>query len=93
MASVLTFPKLALGLSGFETGVTVMPLIAGEANVPAGTPPLARIRNTGRLLTAAAVIMSVFLLGSSLATTVLIPETAWQKGLFESKFDVRSIWL
>jgi preprotein translocase subunit SecG len=73
------FPKLALGLSGFETGVTVMPLVRGDAgDRPAH--PCGRIRNTRKLLTAAALIMSVFLLTSSLITTVLIPPAEFAEG-------------
>jgi hypothetical protein len=77
--SVLLFPKLALGLSGFETGVAVMPLVKGT---PSDTErlPTGRIYNTHRLLTTAAVIMSVFLLTSSVITTVLIPAAAFQTG-------------
>jgi len=61
--ALLLFPRLALGLSGFETGVSVTPLITGE---PGDDPrhPEGRIRNTRRLLTTAAVIMSVFLITS-----------------------------
>ena len=70
--ALLLFPKLALGLSGFETGVAVMPLVKGE---PSDTPdhPEGRIRNTRKLLLVAALIMSVFLITSSLVTTLLIP--------------------
>jgi len=70
--ALLVFPKLALGLSGFETGVAVMPLVRGSRRDDPERP-LARIRNTKRLLVSAAVTMSVFLIGSSLATTLLIP--------------------
>lgn len=70
---VLLFPRLALGLSGFETGVAVMPLIAGD-------PIQERIRNTRKLLLTAAVIMSVFLIATSLVTTILIPPEAFKEG-------------
>jgi hypothetical protein len=77
--SLLLFPKLALGLSGFETGVAVMPLVRGA---PGDHPahPEGRIRNTRKLLTAAATIMSVMLIGSSLVTTLFIPADEFQQG-------------
>ncbi|WFE49275.1 amino acid transporter [Micromonospora sp. WMMD1155] len=77
--SLLVFPKLALGLSGFETGVAVMPSVRGD---PRDTEarPLGRIRGARRLLTTAAVIMSVFLITSSVTTTILIPPEAFQPG-------------
>lgn len=77
--SVLLFPKLALGLSGFETGVAVMPLIKGNDSDTVSRP-FGRIAHTHRLLTAAAVIMSFFLLVSSFETVVLIPAKAFAPG-------------
>jgi hypothetical protein len=94
-ASLLTFPKLALGLSGFETGVVVMPLIKSEVEVKKSqlvafhTTQVdrseapddvkahieGRIRGGKKLLTGAAVIMSFFLIGSSIITTMLVPQS------------------
>ena len=71
--SLLLFPRLALGLSGFETGVVVMPLIrSADINE--------RIKFAKRLLVAAASIMSVFLIATSIITTLLIPAPYFQAG-------------
>jgi hypothetical protein len=78
-ASALLFPKLALGLSGFETGVAVMPLVEGNPGETEDNP-VGRIKNTYKLLTVAALIMSFFLITSSVITTVLIPSAAFQAG-------------
>jgi hypothetical protein len=77
--AVVVFPKLALGLSGFETGLAVMPLVRGH---PGDNPdrPRGRIHNTRKLLTTAALIMSGFLITSSFATTVLIPHQEFEQG-------------
>jgi hypothetical protein len=77
--SALLFPKLALGLSGFETGVAVMPLVKGKKG-DTEEIPTGRIRNTYKLLTVAALIMSFFLLASSMITTVLIAPAEFQPG-------------
>jgi hypothetical protein len=70
--SLLIFPKLALGLSGFETGVAVMPLVRGkEGDDPA--EPKGRIANTRKLLLTAALVMSVGLIGSSVVVACLVP--------------------
>ena len=78
-AALLVFPKLALGLSGFETGVAVMPLVKGD---PGDDPerPAGRIRNTKRMLRTAAIIMSVMLIGSAIVTTMLIPASGASAG-------------
>src|SRR5262247_456529 len=75
--AMLVFPKLALGLSGFETGVTVMPLIDGGAadrghSPRTGAQPIGRVANTRKLLVTAAIIMSFMLILSSFVTTLLI---------------------
>ncbi|MGW7456496.1 APC family permease [Streptomyces sp. NPDC054797] len=77
--ALMIFPKLALGMSGFETGVAVMPHVQGD---PSDTPdnPAGRIRGTKKLLTTAAVIMSVFLICSSFITTLLIPAEEFKSG-------------
>jgi len=77
--ALIVFPQLALGLSGFETGVAVMPQIAGKPGDTPSNPP-GRIRGAGRLLTTSAIIMSVFLISSSLVTTILIPQKEFQSG-------------
>jgi hypothetical protein len=100
LAAALVFPKLALGLSGFETGVVVMPLVRSDTPMPAGdTGPVhvssqstedsdpayqeyiaGRIRNGKKLLTGAALIMSVFLVGSSIITSMLVPYSEIEAG-------------
>lgn len=82
-AAILLFPKLALGLSGFETGVVVMPLVRGGEN-DTSKRPKGRIANTRKLLFTAAIIMSVYLLGSSLVTSILIPASAFRPATHDS---------
>lgn len=77
--ALLVFPKLALGLSGFETGVAVMPQIRGDAS-DTEARPAGRIRGAKRLLTTSALIMSAFLVTSSITTVALIPAAEFQPG-------------
>ncbi|MSQ83117.1 MAG: hypothetical protein EXR77_09445 [Myxococcales bacterium] len=65
--SLLVFPKLALGMSGFETGVSVMPHIGGASLA-------ARVRNTRKMLAAAAVLMCIELVGANFVATIVVPE-------------------
>ena len=72
--SLLVFPRLALGLSGFETGVSMMPLVRGDSGDDPERPE-GRIRNTRKMLLAAALIMCFYLMTTSFVTTLLIPES------------------
>ena len=56
-----------------------MPLIKGDAS-DTEAHPAGRIRNGKKLLTTAALIMSVFLIASSVVTTLLIPAASFQPG-------------
>jgi hypothetical protein len=77
--SLLVFPRLALGLSGFETGVSMMPLVRGKED---DNPerPAGRIRNTRKMLTVAALIMCFYLITTSFVTIVLIPAEEFRAG-------------
>src|SRR5205823_2631274 len=75
-AAFALFPTLALGLSGFELTMIVMPLVRGS---PGDDPrkPHGRVRATRKMLTAAALLGSVALLASALVTTLLVPPAAF----------------
>jgi hypothetical protein len=78
---VLLFPKLALGLSGLETGVLHIHLV--KSGKPEHAEARGRIRNTRKLLVTAAVIMSLLLLGSALVTgtgALIAPEALQTEG-------------
>ncbi|MET7395786.1 amino acid transporter [Dactylosporangium sp. NPDC005572] len=79
LPALIAFPSLVLGLSGFETGVSMMPLVAADGRTDEERRA-SRLRNTKKLLTVAAAIMSVYLVATSFITTVLIPHEKFEAG-------------
>ncbi len=77
--AILAFPALVLGLSGFETGVSMMPLVTADGETDEEKLG-ARIANTRKLLTVAALVMSVYLLATTFITAVVIPEKEFRTG-------------
>lgn len=66
------FPQIALGLSGFELVMTVAPNVRGSGAT--GEARLAaRIRDTRKLMFAAATVMGIYLLSAVVVTTLLLP--------------------
>src|SRR6476660_3727049 len=77
--ALLVFPRLALGLSGFETGVAVMPHIRGTPD-ETEQHPVGRIPGGRRLVAHAAGIKGRLPGGSNVGPTVLIPAAAFEPG-------------
>lgn len=89
--SCLIFPKLALGMSGFETGVLHIHLVRGSGSDPGNVA--GRVLRTRCLLLTAAIIMSVLLLGTSLVTGTgtLIPVEEFQSESVRGKAVDRAL--
>lgn len=73
--AIVSFPYVALGLSGFELSMAVTPLVRGAADDDKDHPR-GRIRNMRKLLFVAAGLMSVGLCLAVSVTAMLIPVDA-----------------
>ncbi|HWC91021.1 MAG TPA: hypothetical protein VG433_15235, partial [Pirellulales bacterium] len=76
---LLLFPKVCLGLSGLEMSVVAMPEIKGGRGETAAQLA-GRIRDTRRVMVVAALVMSLYLLGSVVVSTLLIPVEQFAAG-------------
>lgn len=72
-----SFPQMALGLTGFEMIMNVVPRVRGNRDDDAGSSArqAARIRNTRKLMVTAAAVMAVYLLSAVTVTTLLVPRS------------------
>ena len=72
LIALVTFPPMAIGLSGFELALVSVPLVRGGAN---DTPenPRGRIFNARLMMVVAAILMSVLVLASVSAIGLVVP--------------------
>jgi hypothetical protein len=83
-AALWSFPQMALGLSGFEMIMTVVPHVDDGRRTPSTADSnevnAIRVRNTRKLMFAAASIMAVYLVSAVVVTTLLVPTAALEPG-------------
>lgn len=79
MAILWSFPQMALGLSGFEMMMTVVPRISVGGRHESGTQKV-RVRNSRKLMLTAASIMAIYLISTVLVTTLIVPTAALLPG-------------
>lgn len=86
-AALWSFPQMALGLSGFEMIMTVTPQVhPGHGRAAANHESqhahhaAGRVRNTRKLMFAAASIMAIYLVSAVAVTTLLVPSAALKPG-------------
>lgn len=72
VAGLLLFPRVALGLAGFEMTMMLMPMIRAQKADGSDDPAL-RIRRARKLLLVSGFLMGTLLFGSTLLATLLIP--------------------
>lgn len=77
--ALVSFPYVALGLSGFELSLAVAPFVRGSDDDD-DELPRGRIRNARKLMAAAAMLMAAALLGSVSVVAIVIPPRAFHPG-------------
>ena len=77
--ALVSFPYVALGLSGFELSMAVTPFVRGD-DTDTHEHPRGRIRNMRKLLVVAACVMVPALLAGVSVTAMLVPAGALGEG-------------
>ena len=74
-----SFPQMALGLSGFEMIMTVVPRVSSGSGNRTEIPQ-ARTRSTRKLMVVAAAIMALYLVSAVVVATLLVPHAEFAPG-------------